>query len=258
MRAVADRVDAREFIGFKHINGPHRWDALAKGRFAADWYRTERAQGVTVKDIARHLGDRHDTVKRLVNGIFVLDQARDQRLFSIEDRYPSRRPFAFSHLYTALTRPGFQDFLDLPADWRQREPEPDPVPEPRKESLRQLLIWLYGSKLDDIEPLVRTQNPHVKQLNEILQKPLARRTLIARGDLSEAYTLVHTPRDQFEKALLDAHQNAEDALSKVSSFNGDDETLLQAADSLRKTTNILYAAMRNTASSPLDTSTDSE
>ena len=256
--SVADRAEAREFIGFKHINGPHRWDALAKGRFAADWYRKERTRGITVKDIARHLGDRHDTVKRLVNGIFVLDQARDQRLFDIDDRYPSSRPFAFSHLYTALTRPGFQDYLGLPADWRQREPEPDPVPEAQRDNLRQLLIWLYGSKADDVEPLVKTQNPHVKQLNEILQKPLARRTLIARCNLSEAYDLVHTPRDQFEKALLDAHQNAEEALSKVGSFDGDDETLLQAADSLHRTTGILYTNMKNAATPHASADVDPE
>lgn len=243
--AVADRIDAREFIGFKHINGPHRWDALAKGRFAAQWYRRDRDQGVTVKDIARQLGDRHDTVKRLVNGIFLLDQAREKRVFTIEGRFPSGRPFAFSHLYTALTRPGFQDYLGLPTDWRQREPQIDPVPEERLSNLHQILIWLYGSKDEDIPPIVKTQNPHVKQLNEVLQKPLARKTLIARNDLREAYELVHTPRDQFETALLNAHQHAEEALSKVSAFGGDDVTLIQAAESLMNTTRILHRNMVN-------------
>jgi ParB-like chromosome segregation protein Spo0J len=33
--AVANAAQARDYIGFKHINGPHRWDALAKARFAA-------------------------------------------------------------------------------------------------------------------------------------------------------------------------------------------------------------------------------
>ena len=67
------------YIGFKHINGPHRWDALAKARFAATWYRKERKHGLTLEKIAQRLGDRHDTVVRLVNGIFVLDQAEEKR-----------------------------------------------------------------------------------------------------------------------------------------------------------------------------------
>ena len=33
---VANRERARSFIGFKHINGPAKWDAYAKARFAAE------------------------------------------------------------------------------------------------------------------------------------------------------------------------------------------------------------------------------
>ena len=40
---VSDREQARPLIGFKHINGPHKWDAYAKARFAAEWYK--EAQG---------------------------------------------------------------------------------------------------------------------------------------------------------------------------------------------------------------------
>ena len=115
--AVANPDQARDFIGFKHINGPHKWDAHAKGRFAADWYEKEKDQGLTLKKIAQRLGDRHDTVVRLVNGIVILDQAENARVFSLQDRYPGRK-FAFSHLYTALTRPGYRDFLGLPDEWR--------------------------------------------------------------------------------------------------------------------------------------------
>ncbi len=73
--AVESPDQAREYIGFKHINGPHKWDAIAKGRFAADWYRNEKDSGITIEKIARRLGDGHETVVRLVNGMFVLDQA---------------------------------------------------------------------------------------------------------------------------------------------------------------------------------------
>src|SRR6202043_3151603 len=98
--AVANPDQARDFIGFKHINGPHKWDAIAKARFAADWYRKEKDSGTTIEKIARRLGDRHDTVVRLVNGMFVLDQAEGAKIYDIKDRWPGKR-FAFSHLYTA-------------------------------------------------------------------------------------------------------------------------------------------------------------
>ena len=79
--AVSNPVQARDFIGFKHINGPHKWDAIAKARFAADWYKKEPDNGDTLEKIAQRLGDGHDTVVRLVNGMFVLDQAEEAKIF---------------------------------------------------------------------------------------------------------------------------------------------------------------------------------
>ncbi len=36
VRFASDRRAAYVYIGFKHINGPFKWDALAKAKFAAD------------------------------------------------------------------------------------------------------------------------------------------------------------------------------------------------------------------------------
>lgn len=240
--AVHKREEARDFIGFKHINGPHRWDALAKARFAADWFKSERGEGASLADIARRLGDRHDTVKRLVNGVFVLDQAEKARIFTIADRAPGRA-FAFSHLYTALTRQGFQEFLGLPTDWRRSDPKVNPIPKDHLENLKRVLQWLYGSKNDGIAPVVTSQNPHIKWLDEILQKPIARKTMLARNKLSEAYKLVFTPAIQFETALLNAQQNASEALSTIQGFQGDDLSLVEAANVLQRNAQIIVATM---------------
>jgi hypothetical protein len=161
--AVSNPDEARDFIGFKHINGPHKWDAIAKARFAADWYKKERKNGVTLEMIAQHLGDRHDTVARLVNGMFVLDQAEETKVYELKDRYPGKK-FAFSHLYTALTRPGYREFLGLPEEWRAEDPKPNPVPKDKIENLQKVMVWLYGSKSDDIEPVINSQNPDIKTL----------------------------------------------------------------------------------------------
>ncbi len=69
---VANRERARSFIGFKHINGPAKWDAYAKARFAAEWYRSGRAEGIGLAAIARAIGDKHDTIKRMVSAIYVV------------------------------------------------------------------------------------------------------------------------------------------------------------------------------------------
>lgn len=239
---VKGREQARDFIGFKHINGPYRWDSLAKARFAADWYKRERKDGITLREIARRLGDRHDTIQRMVTGVYVLEQAKEAGLFDVEDRY-SGRPFAFSHLYTALTRPGYRAFLGLPEEWRAVDPEPQPVPKENLDNLRRLMIWLYGSADDNVRPVVISQNPHVKQLGEVLAKPKARTVMLSSNDLKAAYAEVETLDSQFERSLVEANTYAASALSKVAGFDGTQITLLEIAKELAKTSNILVTVM---------------
>ena len=240
--AVTSKEQARDYIGFKHINGPHRWDALAKARFAADWYMKEK--GVSLDKIASRLGDNHATVARLVSGMFVLDQAKDEGIFEIADRYPGRK-FAFSHLYTALTRSGYRDFLGLPEDWRVDEPQLNPVPKKYLENLRTLLVWLYGSKDDDIKPVITSQNPDIKNLAAVLSHPRARVMMLARNNLAEAHSSIESKGARFESALVNAKQEAETALSQITGYDSEDSTLLEIGKELADTSKQIYTTMES-------------
>jgi len=242
--AVSNPEQAREYIGFKHINGPHKWDALAKARFAADWYKNEKDKGLTIDKIARRLGDNHDTVVRLVNGMFVLDQAADAKIYDIQDRYPGKR-FGFSHLYTALTRPGYREYLGLPTEWRSDEPKPNPVPKKNLENLQHVLLWLYGSKSDSIKPVIVSQNPDLKMLGAVLSNPGARTVLMMRNNLREAYQQVESKSARFETALVNARQEVEMAMSQIIGYDPDDMTLLEIGRELRDNTDQLYDTMES-------------
>lgn len=238
---VAERNDARDFIGFKHINGAHAWDSLAKARYAAKWYRDELEQGgsVTLADIARRMGDRHDTIKRMVAGVYVLEQAEREKVFDVDDRWPGRQ-FAFSHLYTALTRPGYREYLGLSDDWRTAPPTPDPVPNDRLDHLGRVLTWLYGSKPDGAEPVVKSQNPHVKQLGEVLLIEKSRLILESSGRLEVAYKEIDTVAVRFERNLVDAHTKLKDAASGAASANASDDALYQIAQEVRDFAETVY------------------
>lgn len=241
---VGDRLEAQDFIGFKHINGPHRWDSIAKARYAANWYVNERSKtnGMTLKDIAKRMGDRHDTLLRMVSGIFVLDQAKDEGIFHVEDRYPGRL-FAFSHLYTALTRSGFRKYLGLDDQWKKVDPEPNPIPKENIKKLDDIMTWLYGSDQDDLRPVISSQNPHLKMLGQILEKPKALAVLVATRDLKVAYTEVETVADQFEKSLVEAQIKSQNALGKINAYKGDDHALLEVANDLQGSAGIIYKTM---------------
>ena len=244
------RNDARDFIGFKHINGAHRWDSIAKARYAADWLNEERSMGDTglsLRGIAQRMGDRHSTLQRMVSGYYVLQQAEENGLFQVEDREQGKQ-FYFSHLYTALTRPGYRKFLGLSDESQSAEPKKNPIGKAYFTQLKQVLLWLFGSDSNGAPAVIRSQNPHLRQLGEVLDNPKARTIMLERNDLSRAYAEVETPQCQFEHHLVEAHGAMEDSLKKVSAFDGKNQTLLEMADEINKNAKNLLIIMLNASS----------
>ena len=174
--------------------------------------------------------------------MFVLDQAEQAKVFDIRDRYPGRK-FAFSHLYTALTRPGYREFLGLAEEWRDDDPNPNPVPKNKIENLQKMMVWLYGSKSDEVEPVINSQNPDIKNLGAVLLNSRARTTMLMRGNLREAYAQVEPKGIRFEAALINAKQEAERAMSQIAGYDPTDSTLLEIGSDLRDTSEQLFSSM---------------
>jgi hypothetical protein len=225
---VDDTADARKFIGFKHINGPQKWDAMSKAKYAADWH----AEGTSLEDISRALGDTFNTVTRLVDGYSVFKQAVDAG-FDPERR--TARRFAFSHLYTALTRASIKQWLELGDG--QNGPL---VPAQHTDRLLQLMSWLYGQ--GDGEPaVVRTQNPDLNRLADVVGNPRTLEMLNTTRNLTIAHEELEPPTTRLESALIQAVKYTEAASAIGSSFDGRASTyelgqrLFQAARGLFKT-----------------------
>lgn len=165
------------------------------------------------------MGDRHSTLQRMVSGFYVLQQAENEGLFSVEDREQGKQ-FSFSHLYTALTRSGYRNYLGLAEENRASEPKADPISEEHLPDLKQVMIWLFGSDSDATPAVIRSQNPHIKQLGEVLDNPKARKIMLESNDLPRAYAEVDPPLKQFERRLIEAHGAVEDSVKKASAFDG--------------------------------------
>jgi hypothetical protein len=150
------------FIGFKHVNGPQAWDAVAKAEYIV-WVHNEL--GVALDEIAKQIGDKHATVARLYNARMALQQAEQAGSWSRSDRWNTR--FFFSHLYTGLGYKGIQSFLGF--DATKSTTSDKPIPDDHIEQLGELCTWLFGSKSRDIRPLIRSQNPDLRTLDDVLQ-----------------------------------------------------------------------------------------
>lgn len=235
---VEKRDHARAFIGFKHINGTAKWSAYAKARFAADWYREGE---VGIDRIASALGDRHGTVKRMVAAIYVLEQATGERLFDIEDRCTPK--FNFAHLFAALSRSQYQEYLGLASDWPPDEPRPAPVPREKLACLREVLLWIYGSTAADIPPTVRTMNPDIRRLGEVLPHAEAREILAAGYALHQAHAATEPMDRRFLLSLLQARTAIRDAAGSLRAYDGQDESLLDITEDVKATSDGVYRNM---------------
>lgn len=236
---VASRNDARSYIGFKHINGAAKWESYAKAKFAADWYR---GGGVGLDEIAERIGDKHDTIKRMVNAIYVLEQAEQSDHFQLADRV-SRR-FNFSHLYTALSRATYMQYLGLDAAWSRYDPQPNPVSTSKLDDLGEVLRWIYGSRTEDVEPVVQSQNPDIKNLGQVLASTEGLAVLRATGSLSEANASTQPPSQKLSEALIRARSSIREASNSLRGFDGHDHALVDIAEDVSETAQAVYARMK--------------
>jgi hypothetical protein len=228
---VCERESIWQYVGFKHINGPQVWESYSKAMYIS-WVHNDLNQ--SLESIASCIGDTHSTVARLYSAWQVLEQAEDEKVWHRNNR--ARKHFAFSHLYTGLGYPGIQKFLGLKRGMTEKRP----VPRQKLKHLGQLCSWLYGNKEESREPLIHSQNPDLRDLDETLlsangiaalQKgfPLATSLNISRGD-----------ERLFRESLVSAKQALEDARAKIlTGYKGEADLLMMGEDIFLLASNVV-------------------
>jgi hypothetical protein len=240
VRWVANRNEARAFIAFKHINGPFKWDALAKAKYAAQWLD----DGEAIEGVSKQIGDTHKTVLRLVNGWRVLEQATKEG-FDVDDITATR--FNFSHLYTALARPNTRTFIGLPEDPNVLLAK-NPIPKGNTNDLEQLMGWLFGQSKQGRQHVIKSQNPDLNRLVKILGNKRARSVLASTKDFVRSFEVVEPASARFEESLIGAANIAEKALGLVSHYDPPKQaTLMNTMKNLADTVRALRDQMRKKA-----------
>ena len=232
---VHNREEAWKFIGFKHVNGPVKWGSYAKAKYIAEVHNT---YAIPLSDIAYQIGDTNYTVQKLYQGLMVLEQAYRARVYSPDDIQANR--IYFSHLYTGLQREGIRSYLSIKG---AEEESQDPVPSNRLGELGQLLEWLYGSKKNNTQPIVRTQNPDLRILDKVLQSREALAALVRGEPLNYAYELSRESHALFEENLLAAKGNLQKARAYLTTGYKGEESLLRVAGSVANLADDLYEEM---------------
>ena len=232
---IDTREDSWQFLGFKHVNGPAKWGSYAKARYIAWVYQTFNEP---LLRIAQQIGDNHNTVQRLFRGLMVIEQAEGWNVYNRVDRW--NRHFSFSHLYTGMSYPGISSFIGVVSAEAE---DPNPVPDEKKEELGELCVWLYGSKRKDARPIIRSQNPHLRQLDAVLSNRSAIANLRNTRNLEASFTASRPATNRFEESLVAAMENLREARAMLSDgYDGSGE-LLSTAEGVVSLATDLHAEM---------------
>jgi hypothetical protein len=209
--------EARAFIGFKHINGPQRWDAYAKARYVTDWYKGSKGK-ISISEIADKMGDNNNTLRAYIYSLLILEQAEEDKVWFIKDRSNVGR-FGFSHFYTAIGRKEYQEFLGLTDGWSDTPPM-KPLDKSKLSNLGEVLSYIYGSKSDDRLPILKSQNPDLKDIGLAIVHPEARQILRNRGSLDEARDALKSPSEAFYDALTMVNLKIARAIKLMPKYDG--------------------------------------
>ncbi len=229
------RKDVWQYIGFKHVNGPQVWNSFAKAEYIA-WVRNEL--GTELAEIATTIGDTHSTVARLYRAYMALKQAEDRGVYHRDQR--TRKHFSFSHLYTGLDYQGIREFTRV-ADLDP--PRERPIPARRLKEFGELCVWLWGDKGRNEPALIKSQNPHLRELDETLKSPDGLRALRAGYGLQRSLDVSRGDTALFRDALLTAKQSLQDARGKVVTGFAGEADLSREIDEIVSLADALYEDM---------------
>lgn len=232
---IETREEAWRYLGFKHVNGPAKWGSYAKAVYIADVHRKYK---IPLVDIANQIGDRHRTVQRLFRGLMVLEQAEREKVFDREDRF--NKHLSFSHLYTGLDYEGIAEYIGLSA---KEEELINPIPENKISALKDVCVWLYGSRSQKISPVVQSQNPDLRRLNAVLLNRESAEALRSGIPLEKAFEISRPPSAIFESALLAAKRELTMARAYLTTGYDKSEQILKIAGSIANIADDIYTEL---------------
>lgn len=235
---ILSREDSWRYVGFKHVNGPAKWGSFAKAQYIAEIHND---YGVPIDEIAYQIGDTNNTAQKLYQGLMVLEQAKAEKVYDYADVNANR--VYFSHLYTGLQRDGIRSYLKIK---EAEEESPAPVPKAELKKLGQVLEWLFGSKKNDTQPIIKSQNPDLKHLDEVLQSKEATIHLLEGEPLSYAYEMSRANDALFEENILLAKKGLQKARAYLTTGYKGEENLLRVAGSVAELAEDLYDEMDKT------------
>ncbi|MEO0623159.1 MAG: hypothetical protein AAF183_13110 [Pseudomonadota bacterium] len=129
------------YLGVRHIASAQPWDSYAKAAWVA---RVVEGNDLPLTDVAEMIGDRHQTIQRLLEGYYFIQQLIEDRAFIPENSNRRGRgsvtEYPFSWVYTFLGYSSAREFLAL----GERDPQPRPIAAERVDDAGMVVKSMFG------------------------------------------------------------------------------------------------------------------
>jgi hypothetical protein len=140
------------YLGTKHIVGPSEWDSFAKAKWMAEMRDTTE---LSLSQIKEMIGDTSGLVDRMLEGYYIVEQAREDGVFDPSQSYLKGRgsnpEFPFSWIYTALNLTGVRRFLEL---GEKKEPAPSPLEKDSVQRAGDFFDMIFGNRHRERKPVI--------------------------------------------------------------------------------------------------------
>src|SRR5262249_2764707 len=123
--------------------------------------------------------------------------------------------------------------------------EPNPVPKSKLNELRELLVWLYGSKKANKPPVIRTQSPDLNTLRSVVSSPSALSALRRGYSLDRAHDVSVGEAERFREALVTANEELLQAKATVTTGYDGEADLLETMEKIVQVSQSVLEEMRS-------------
>lgn len=107
------------------------------------------------------------------------------------------------------------------------------MPESHIEQLNEIMLWLYGSKARDKAPLIRSQNPDLADLGDVLKNRVALATIRANGTLAQALVEIKPVNTLLADSMVEANAKLRESVSLAARADKHDESLYEIAKQIQ-------------------------
>ncbi|MEE4208498.1 MAG: hypothetical protein V2I43_04435 [Parvularcula sp.] len=238
------------YLGVRHIASAQPWDSYAKAAWVAE---VVEKNALPLADVAEMIGDQHQTIQRLLEGYYFVNQLILEKAFiptnSNRRGRGSVTEYPFSWIYTFLGYSSARDFIGLD----ERTPRPNPIAAERVSDAGMVVKAMFGDaakgqsaaiqdsrQLGDLANVLRDDEKITllragRTLGDIerLTKPIGVRLReglanirAIQGDLVRGLSEQELDPEISDKLLEPARQNqrvARDILKRLQTYAGDSD-----------------------------------